>query len=638
MTADASEKYLSVVLSVLLIASVLAAGLLVSPAAATASGLTVTEAAIQSDGTIEVSGTVSNTGDVSFLIQDPADGDVATVPKSVTNTDFSVNIDLSGAGFSGGDGELDEGEAIIQAQEASSFTSAETSTTFTVDDTKPSGGVDSPTDGADLNEHPTIEGTASDDTGVDSVELTIQNDAGDYWNGGSWVTSETTVPASGTNSWTYDTGNTGISTDGTYEVSIQVTDTAGNTWEKVVPHPDAETTKVSYAVDATAPTITSTSLSTDTNDDTTVEEGDVVTVEAEVSDATSGVDSVTVDASPLGGDASETLSVDSGDTYTTSFKVENPNTGDGSVNLDVTAKDKFGNENTATESIDLETGIANVDSLSVDHDFAGVVKDESTLKVTASGITDSRGNTITGPTNVDISIGGKTVKTTQVTSGTLEADIDTANKLSDSAATGDATVAIVQANAGEATDTVELVHEAKDLKQGYQVQGTPMPLAKDPVVENVVDVTTYDPTVEGNQNEWVSPDAQAAGEGYYVEGENDNARIGYVFDTSASEGVEAETLHEGFNLIGTSVDLSKTDKHSINADLGGATDVSDGNVEAWVRDSSVSLDQSSNTAAYNEETDGTTDVSSYEAYFVYIDDGTEVRNIDILSYDTADRN
>jgi len=611
-------------------------------AAVDSDSFTVTTDAVQSDGTITIDGSTDSgtDSDVTFLIQDPADSDVATVTKTVA-PNFSTTIDLGSLSFAGGDGTLDEGEATVLADEDSSFTAAEASDTVVIDDSKPTASLDSPSDAAELTGQPTIVGTATDDTTVDTVELVIERQSdGKYYNGSAFGDTKQRVAASGTTDWSYDTATAGINTDDNYDVSVIVTDTAGNERETVVPQPDSETTEITYTVDTTSPSITNVTVVDTTDGDGTVESGDTISVTADVTDTTAGVETVTVDGSQLGASETEELTADTQNTYTTSFTVENPTIGDGSFDLTLTATDAFGNSAQTTESdvLTLSTAVADVGSLSVDHDFVGIVRDDDTaVTVTATGITDPQGNTITGPTTVDIAIAGETVETAEVTDGTVSTEINTVANLSNDTATGDATVTIAQADADAASTTVELVHEAQSLEEGYQVRGTPMPLAEDPVFESVADVTTYDPTATGEESEWVTPAVRQSGEGYYIEGENDDARIGYVFDETANDDVEARTLNEGFNLVGASPALAEQTSVTTTTDLGGAINVdTNDNVDVWVRDDSVELDQSTNTSAYNE-VGGSETVTAYEGYFVYIDSGQEYRNVEITSYEPANR-
>jgi hypothetical protein len=556
-----------------------------------------------------------------------------------TNTSFEVEVNLSSLSFGGGNGSLDEGTATILADEGDSFEGSEASDTFVVDDTKPTGSIASPNDGAEENSQPVIKGNASDDTEVASVGLVIQNGSGDYYNGSAFVGSKTTVSANGTENWTYNTSDEGISSDGEYDVKVEVTDTAGNVFDVSVPHPDGETTEVGYTVDSTEPTLSSLSVTDATDSDGNVTDGDTVDVSVDVTDATSGVNTVTVNASELGGSANEKLTVDSGNTYTTSFDVSDPTAGDGDINLTVTATDDFGNSNqsTAVDALTLKTSVAGVEDLTIDHEFVGIVKDDSELVVNATGITDPQGNTVSGPTTVDISITGtSTTYSATVTNGTLNTTIDT-TAISNTAGTGDETVEIAQADANADTAAVELVHEALDLNEGYQAVGTPM-AAENLVFEDVNDVISYDPTATDGESEWEATNGEQAGEGYYIEGDSGDARVGYLFDSNPNEGPDARALHEGWNLVGTSIDLSDADSHNATVDLGGAVTV-DGNdnVEVWTRNESQELDQSDGSSGY-EEGDSSTTVSAFDGYFVYIENTEETRNVDVLGYDAGDRN
>ncbi len=62
----------------------------------------------------------------------------------------------------------------------------------------------------------TINGTATDDIGIDRIKLFVQNeDTGKYWNGAAWVTPWSWFDPGGTTTWTYD-----IDLDGGYYETI----------------------------------------------------------------------------------------------------------------------------------------------------------------------------------------------------------------------------------------------------------------------------------------------------------------------------------------------------------------------------------------------------------------------------------
>jgi len=623
-------------LSVLLLVAVFATTVTFSAsvsAAVNSSTFEVTDDPVTPDGEITVEGDVDSASEVTFLIQDPADDDIATVTESVSE-DFSVTLNLSTMDF--GDG-LDAGEATISADKGSGFTSAEASTTFTVDNEYPTANIDSPSDGANLTSAETITGTASDDNSIESVEISIKNDDGEYYDGSDWQESEQWVSVSGTSDWSYDTTDNGISEDDSYTATVRVTDAAGQTrsYSAGPPTPNGNTLQVDYTVDTTEPDVSNVVV-TEKNGDDTVEVGDTVEVSADVTDNETGVETVTVDASPLGGDESLTLSHASGDTYYDSFMVSDPPESDGDVSLTLTATDGFGTTATATDSVTLETEIASVDRLTVQQDFVGVVEDTNTsVRVTASGVRDAQGNLIaSGDANTekaDIKI-ADTTYTVDVDDGAIDGRINP-TKIADDASTGETTVEVVQADSSSDTDTLTLVHEANGLDEGYQVEGTPMD-AEDVVFQDVSDVTTYDPTADNSK--WVSPAEKQAGEGYYVYGESSSARVGYTYSQAGQ--LRSGYLHEGYNLVAATPDMNTESSVDVTDDLGDGVNVGS-DVTVYVRDESVDLTDPSgdaDTAAFTEVTSGTHDVSEYEGYFVYVESGTEIRTVEEAGYDASE--
>ena len=627
----------AVAFSLMLVAAVFAGTVTFSAsvgAAVNSSTFEVTDDPVTPDGTITVEGNLDSTGDVTFLVQDPDDDDIATVTKTVQNTDFSVTIDLSTMSF--GDG-LDDGEARLSADTGSGFKSAEAQDTFVVDDEYPTVTIDSPDDGANLTGAPTITGTASDDAGLDTVEVSIQRSDGKYYTGSGWQSSETWLRTSGTTDWSYDTSAQGISSDDAFTVSVRATDEAGQTrsYSSGPPTPDANTLRVDYTVDTTKPSISGVTV-TEKDGDDTVEVGDTVKVSATVTDATAGVDTVTTDASALGGPDSLTLSHTSGDTYFDSFTVSDPSASDGSVSLTVTASDYFGSTRTDTDSVTLETAIDSVDSLRVHSEFVGVVEDTNTsIRVTADGVRDAQGNLVAsggaGTETATLEIAG-TSYDVDVDDGAVDARIDP-TEITDDVSTGSTTVSIAEADAQSDTDAVRLVHEANGLEEGYQVEGTPMDTS-DVVFQNVSDVTTYDPTATNTK--WVSPDENQAGEGYYVYGTDSSARIGYTYEETGQ--LHSRYLHEGYNLVAATPDLNSGSSVTVDGDLGEGVTVSDSDVTVYVRDESEDLTDPSGDADVSAFTtaSGSETLSDYEGYFVYLDSGEDIRTVDAEGYDPSE--
>ena len=102
---------------------------------------------------------------------------------------------------------------------------------FTIDLDKPSSTIDSPKNNAWLNNLDTISGTAIDinGSGIDIVEIIIMRGGDDnYWNGIDWNKAETWLMATGTNNWSYDTGNVQWETDIQYIIRSRATDNVTN--------------------------------------------------------------------------------------------------------------------------------------------------------------------------------------------------------------------------------------------------------------------------------------------------------------------------------------------------------------------------------------------------------------------------
>lgn len=635
MTNTATKLH-AIGLATILLASVLGStvALTGSVGAAVQSGsLDVEGAPVQPDGNITVGGEVNTTGNVTFLIQDPDGKDVATVTKSVSNTNFSdVEIDLGGLSF--GDG-LNDGTATIRADKGDGFQSAEALTTFEVDNEFPAVNITAPADGASETSMPTVEGTASDDAALDAVEVTIQQSDGDYYNGSEWVSSEAWLSVSGTNDWSYDLEGDGITADGTYTVSVRATDEAGHTMSHSsgppVPGDSSATLQVDYTVDSTSPAIDSVNV-TEKNGDDTVTVGDTVNVSVNVTDATSGVSSVMVDASQLGSSSSLTLSHNTGSVYHDSFTVGEPAVSDGSVSLTATATDEFGLSSTDSDTLTLDTAIETVETLTIHQDFLGVVADQNTsVRVTATEVRDPQGKLVASDGASDEQATLKiadTRFTVNVSGGAIDARIDP-TAITDDVQTGNVTAKIVEANATSATERVQLVHEALNLKEGYQLRGTPMD-ASEVVFEGVSDVTTYDPTATNTK--WISPNEKQAGGGYYVYGETGQARMGFIFNETGE--LHSEYLHQGYNLVAPTPDLNVGNTSEASADLGDGVSVSSSNVMVYVRDYSESLTTPDGEATVEafDQANATTDISAYEGYFVYIDSSEEIRTVEKAGY------
>ena len=492
----------------------------------------------------------------------------------------------------------------------------------------PAVGVSSPAADANLDSQPVIRGKATDDGSVDTVELSIRRENGEYYDGNGWTSSNSPVwiTVSGTTDWTYDVydGGDGITTDGVYTVTARATDNNGQTQSEPFGKIGADPTEITYTVDTQSPSITTVDV-TDEGTDDTVEPGETVRLSADVSDATAGVETVTTNASRLGGPSELKLVPDGGNTYTASFVVSEPQVGDGDVPLIVTAEDSFGHTATGSDLITLDTDVASVDTLSVNHEFIGIVKDDGQLRVTADGVKDDQGNRVDDDT-ATVKVAGQTYDV-GVTDGEIDATIDP-TKISDTANTGKTDVALA-----DSTASVTLVHEVNGLEKGYQVGGTPMP-ASDVLVENVNDVTAYDPTDES----WSQPEELRAGEGYYIDAASNDARIGYEFDEDASKTSQSWLLDQGYNLVGASPNMNNGESVEVTNDLGADITPSESDIEVRLPKDSASPGDRKGLNSFKSPAADTDTADAYDAYWIYVDSNEDyVRTTVEVAYDPSEQ-
>ncbi|MFC7133609.1 MULTISPECIES: hypothetical protein [Salinibaculum] len=508
---------------------------------------------------------------------------------------------------------------------------------LTVDTTAPNVGIVSPETDANLTSQPTISLSASDNNALQTVEVRIQRtDTDEYYNGSSWVSSDSWVNATkeSTTEWSYNTQSNGIVADASYTIVARTTDTAGHTTKSTgssttssapLPISTAEP-KVTYTVDTHKPILEDVTVTNNESGDT-VEVGDTVKVSATVSDSTSGVGSVTVDATAFGQSGEEELSHDSGTTYSTTFAVTDFTVTDGSTTVDVTATDAFGQETVKSDSITVDTAVDTVESLIIHAEFVGIVADTNqSVRVTATGLEDDNGNTVTvGKTT--LSIAGTTYQA-DVNDGSIATEIDP-TKIANTATTDQrVTVRIVGRDATATTDKVTLVHEAQDLEKGYQLSGTPMPAADVLFTDDVRDVTTYSST---GTSTWVGTDATQVGEGYYINAETADARVGYIFEEDSDTKQDyTQIMDDGFNLVSPAVSLNGgSDSLTITADMGFESAPTGNDILFHVQDTSGNVAKSPSGAEVPpfEETSPSTSVSAYEGYFVEV---TDSRSADVF--------
>ena len=178
-------------------------------------------------GTMVVSGTAVDASSIQSVEYNLDSGGWTTIAGGGAFWSFSINTLI----------DLDTGAHQIQARATDTLGQASSVVTvnFIVDQAVPSLTITSPTSGALLQGSITIEGTASDSNGIDSV--VINPDQGTKY-----------YAATGTTSWTYPFDSTTAS-DGILIISVITTDNSGLT--RIV--------NVAVIVDNTAPTVSITS-------------------------------------------------------------------------------------------------------------------------------------------------------------------------------------------------------------------------------------------------------------------------------------------------------------------------------------------------------------------------------------------
>ena len=273
------------------------------------------------------------------------------------------------------------------------------------------------------------------------------------------------------------------------------------------------------------------------------------------------------------------------------------------------------------DSIDLE-----VPGASEEDEFVGVVQDENTIQVSASGVTDSAGTTLVNE-DVTVTVNGESVGAVSVTDGSVSFATVDPTRISDDNTIDDASVSIQDASLSEGGDgdSVNLTHVAKDLTgtDGYTLQGTPM--GTESVSSSTADDTrsffrTYDPSA--SDNPYISDfDEGAVGAGYYV----DAGRIGYTLtEDDGTATFSTDQLQEGHNIVGATMDLNNEVSVDVGNDLQ-PTDFSSSSVIAYTE----------GTSGLSQATDASESVDAFEAYVVYVDNSGEERSIVVSGFDPS---
>ena len=175
--------------------------------------------------------------------------------KCSLDAGFFLTCPASGTNYSG----LSEGSHTfrVEAQALTKSMSAPASRSWSVDTTAPTVALTFPAAGHAYNAagwnascppSPGQCGTASDATGVASVQVALsQQSSGKYWSGsGFTLASQVFQAATGTTSWRYPVALSSL-TDGSYIVSVRATDTLGNTTGQ------SQTLTAGFRIDTVAP-------------------------------------------------------------------------------------------------------------------------------------------------------------------------------------------------------------------------------------------------------------------------------------------------------------------------------------------------------------------------------------------------
>jgi len=260
-----------------------------------------------------------------------------------------------------------------------------------------------------------------------------------------------------------------------------------------------------------------------------------------------------------------------------------------------------------------------VGSLESQEDFAGIVADDENITVTASGIA-ADGYTL-GNATVNISVVRKsgvyvTASNVTVDNGTAQIDFPlSANGTGDvqgfpaDTETGTAEIVIEQARDDAANGTIELVHEANSLSGGFTLISVPQPASVQ--AQNVSSLTSWDPTAQNYTTitDGTFDTPTELHRGIYVDGKNDEARIGfdYVTEDSGTITPGIVELQDGWQLASSNFDASSQGgNRSLATDINPVLDEDTGiSVQAGDQSGLLSSDDT---------------IDTYETYWVFVDD------------------
>ena len=187
-------------------------------------GDTVSVTAVVTDDTglasVTVDGSALGGEDASSVTLNPIDGEADTygntfTADAISASEGTVSLPVTAIDY-GGNVKVNT-DASVEVEDNQLDT-----LTLTTPDTSDEN-VDS------FDSAPTITGDVSDSiSGVDTVDLTITNSAGDTWAGDSFTTDPTTVSATVNNDGTYSYSGLSGAADDLYTVQVTASDNAGN--------------------------------------------------------------------------------------------------------------------------------------------------------------------------------------------------------------------------------------------------------------------------------------------------------------------------------------------------------------------------------------------------------------------------
>lgn len=281
-------------------------------------------------------------------------------------------------------------------------------------------------------------------------------------------------------------------------------------------------------------------------------------------------------------------------------------------------------------NVDVKT--LSVGDISTNHNFTGVVADEENLTINASGI-NVDGDTIdSGAVDIRIvSAEGTSIERSDVSveNGNATAEISTEEFDPETNTSAPATIVVEETGDNGVNGSVELVHEAKNPGEGFTLMSVPQPAEIE--YQDADAIQQYNATAEKSKNLYPPAperfdDSTDLHRGFWFEGGNDQARIGFDYDTSGRTTPGLVELNTGWHLASSNFDVSDSENKKIEKDITPVLDESTG-ISIFAGDQSQLL-----------KTGDT--VGEYDAYWVFVDETAQgtTRSTIAPEYDPLTRN